>query len=59
MHYNMKIGRDITMTELQEKYDAIFLGVGLWKSRDLPIPGADAPDVIRGIEYLRLRCMEE
>lgn len=59
IHYNMKVGRDITLTELQEKYDAVFIGVGLWKSRDLPIPGADAPDVIRGIEYLRLRCLEK
>lgn len=59
VHYNVKIGRDITMTELQSQYDAVFLGIGLWKSRDLPIPGADAPDIIRGIEYLRLRCMDE
>lgn len=59
IHYNMKVGRDITLTELQEKYDAIFIGVGLWKSRELPIPGADAPDIIRGIEYLRVRCVDE
>lgn len=59
IHYNMKIGRDITLTELQSRYDAVFIGIGLWKSRDLPIPGADAPDVIRGIEYLRVRCMDE
>lgn len=57
--YNMKVGRDITMTELEEKYDAIFIGVGLWKSRELPIPGADQPDIIRGIEYLRVRGAEE
>ncbi len=57
--YNTKIGRDITMTELLTNYDAVFIGVGLWKSRDLPIPGADAPDIIRGIEYLRVRCVEE
>ncbi len=59
IYYNMKVGRDITLTELQNKYDAVFIGLGLWKSRDLPIPGADAPDVIRGIEYLRVRCMGE
>ncbi len=56
VHYNMKVGRDITLTELQKNYDAVFIGVGLWKSRDLPIPGADKPDVIRGIEYLRVIC---
>ncbi|MEC7840232.1 MAG: FAD-dependent oxidoreductase [Chlamydiota bacterium] len=59
IYYNMKVGRDITMEELDEKYDAIFIGVGLWKSRDLPIPGADQPDIIRGIEYLRVRCAEQ
>lgn len=59
IHYNMKVGRDITLTELQNKYDAVFIGLGLWKSRDLPIPGADGPDVIRGIEYLRVRCAGE
>lgn len=57
IYYNMKVGRDITLTDLQKKYDALFIGVGLWKSRDLPIPGADAPDIIRGIDYLRVRCV--
>lgn len=59
IYYNTKVGRDITLTELQAKYDAVFIGVGLWKSRDLPIPGADGPDVIRGVEYLRVKCAEE
>ena len=59
VHYNVKIGRDKTMQELLDQYDAVFIGVGLWKSRDLPIPGADRPDIIRGIEYLRVRCIEE
>lgn len=59
VYLNTKVGRDISFNELQEKYDAVFIGVGLWKSRDLPIPGADQPDVIRGIEYLRVRCADE
>lgn len=59
IHYNMKVGRDITLTDLMNNYDAVFCGIGLWKSRELPIPGADAPDIIRGIEYLRVRCAEE
>lgn len=57
--YNTKVGRDITLTDLQERYDAVFIGNGLWKSRELPIPGFDAPDVIRGVEYLRLTCVGE
>ena len=57
IYYNMKVGRDITLTQLQEKYDAVFIGNGLWKSKGLPIPGADQPDIIRGIDYLRVRCV--
>lgn len=57
IHTNVKIGRDLTLTDLSSQYDAVFLGVGLWKSRELPIKGGDAPDIIRGIEYLRVRCM--
>jgi formate dehydrogenase (NADP+) beta subunit len=59
IHYNVKVGRDITLTDLQRDYDAVFLGPGLWKSRDLAVKGADAPDVIRGIEYLRVICAEQ
>lgn len=59
IYTNVKIGRDLTMTDLMKQYDAVFLGIGLWKSKELPIPGADAPDVIRGIEYLRLRCTHQ
>ncbi len=59
IHYNVKVGRDITLNELEDKYDSVFIGLGLWKARDLPIEGADAPDIIRGIEYLRVRCAEE
>lgn len=54
--YNTKVGRDITLTTLLEKYDAVFVGNGLWKSRELPIPGGSEPDVIRGIEYLAVLC---
>jgi NADPH-dependent glutamate synthase beta subunit-like oxidoreductase len=59
VHYNVKIGRDITMAELEERFDAVFIGIGLWKSRELPIPGADAPDVIRGVEYLKVLCADD
>lgn len=57
--YNTKIGRDITLTDLQKKYDAIFIGNGLWKSRDLPLVGFEEPDIIRGVEYLRVVCANQ
>lgn len=58
IHYDTKVGRDVTLTQLQEKYDAIFIGNGLWKSRELPIKDFEAPDIIRGVEYLKVLCAE-
>jgi len=56
IYYNTKVGRDITLNDLQKRYDAVFFGNGLWKSRGLPLEGFDAPDLIRGVEYLRVIC---
>ncbi|MBN4066601.1 FAD-dependent oxidoreductase [Simkania negevensis] len=53
---NTKVGRDITLTELEEQYDAVFIGNGLWKSRDLPMADFQASDIIRGVEYLKVMC---
>ncbi|MDI6851219.1 MAG: NAD(P)-binding protein [bacterium] len=50
---NKKLGKDITLEELRKKFDAVFLGIGAWKSRKMGIEGEDLPGVIHGIEFLR------
>lgn len=51
---NMRLGRDFTVQSLrQEGYKAIFLGIGLPRGRKLDLPGADAPGVYDGMEFLR------
>ena len=51
---NMRLGRDFTIDSLRrEGYAAIFLGIGLPKGRKLPLPGADHPAVIDGMDFLR------
>ena len=51
---NMRLGRDFTIAGLRaEGYKAIFLGIGLPKGRKLPLPGADHPGVIDGMDFLR------
>ena len=49
---NTKIGEDITLDELREKYDAVFMGIGAQNGRNLPIPGADLPEVTNAIKFL-------
>lgn len=47
------VGRDVTLAELRQRHDAVVIAVGAKRSRNLPIPGADANGVIGGVEFLR------
>ena len=48
-----EIGKNISFPELRERHDALVIAVGAKRSRDLPIPGADAEGVFGGVEFLR------
>lgn len=46
------IGKDITISDLEKKHDAIFLGVGLGNATDLKIPGEDLKGVYDAIRFI-------
>ena len=46
------IGTDLTLSELREGFDAIFLGFGAQKARSLEVPGADLPGVAQAISFI-------
>lgn len=50
---NTRVGRDITLDQLQKEYDAIFVAVGAHKSLPVRVPGEDFPSVKGGAEFLR------
>jgi NADPH-dependent glutamate synthase beta subunit-like oxidoreductase len=50
---NTEIGKDITLTELRSRHDAVLIAVGAKRSRKIPIPNVDAPGVRGGVEFLR------
>ena len=54
VNYNTKIGRDITFTELKEKYDAVFIGIGAQLGNRMPMDNADAKNVIPAADFLQL-----
>jgi formate dehydrogenase (NADP+) beta subunit len=50
---NSRIGRDFFLSDLkQQGYDAIFLGIGAHKSRELSIDGVQFDGVLRAIDFL-------
>jgi len=52
IHFNTPVGEDVTLPDLRRDYDAVFLGVGLMKGRDLNIEGHDLDGVIKAVDLL-------
>ncbi|MGC4100035.1 NAD(P)-dependent oxidoreductase [Ferruginibacter sp.] len=50
--YNQELGKNISLTELQKNYDAVFLGIGVGLARQLEIPGEDLAGVEDAIEFI-------
>ena len=53
VHYNTKVGRDISMGELREQYDAVYMGIGAQLGNRMPIENADAENVIPAADFLQ------
>lgn len=49
---NIKIGRDVDLDYLREKYDAVYVAIGAWNSAKLNCPGEELEGVIGGIDFL-------
>ncbi len=52
VRYNTRLGTDITLAELRDRHDAVFLGIGATLGRGLDLEGADADGVFKAIEFL-------
>ena len=52
LHTNVHVGYDITIEELQAKYDAVALAGGAEKPRDLPIPGREFDGIHFAMQFL-------
>ncbi len=55
---NIQVGKDITLSELRSEHGAVLIAVGAKKSRSIPIPNAEAPGVIGGVDFLRDVALE-
>lgn len=49
---NCALGEDVSLTELQDEFDAVFLGIGLGSSNQLDIEGEDKSGVLNATDYI-------
>ena len=49
---NCDVGRDILFDDLRQKHDAIIIATGVYKSRDLSLPGNETLGIEKAIDFL-------
>ena len=51
--YGLKIGKDISIQELRDQYDAVLITIGASTDKKLGLPGEDADGVLSAVQFLR------
>lgn len=49
---NQALGRDFQIADLKRDYDAVFIGIGTYKSRKLNVEGEQMDGVLRAVDFL-------
>ncbi len=49
---NFEVGKDSTLEELRKKHDAILIATGVYKSREIDIPGSRLKNIFPAMEFL-------
>ncbi len=49
-----RVGKDISLETLEKDYDAVLWGIGTHSGKHIPVPGADAPNCLTGVDFLRV-----
>ncbi|MCX7013343.1 MAG: NAD(P)-binding protein [Candidatus Sumerlaeota bacterium] len=48
----VKVGRDISLDDLRQQYNAVFIGIGAQQGVRLGVDGEDAPNIFSGVDFL-------
>jgi glutamate synthase (NADPH/NADH) small chain len=49
---NFEVGKDATLEQLRKKYDALIIATGVYKAREIDLPGKDLGNIFPAMEFL-------
>ena len=49
---NFEVGKDATLEQLRKKHDAILIATGVYKPREIDLPGSDLENIFPAMEFL-------
>jgi glutamate synthase (NADPH) small chain len=53
-HQNFEVGRDASLDDLRAKHDAILVATGVYKARDISVPGIALNGVVAALDFLTI-----
>src|SRR3546814_2192912 len=51
-HLGFEVGKDASLDALRQSYDAMLIATGVYKAREIAVPGNEADGVIAALDYL-------
>jgi glutamate synthase (NADPH/NADH) small chain len=51
-HRNFEVGRDATLQEIRDRHDAVLIATGVYKARDIQVPGVGLGNVVPALDFL-------
>lgn len=52
LQLNQALGRDFSLADLRQEFDAVFIGIGTFRSRNLNVEGEELDGVLRAVDFL-------
>ncbi|MEE2956025.1 MAG: NAD(P)-dependent oxidoreductase [Pseudomonadota bacterium] len=52
MHCNVNVGSDVSFQELRETHDAILIATGVYKAREIQVPGVGLQNIVPALDFL-------
>ena len=49
---NFEVGRDATLADLRDRHDAVLVATGVYKAREIVVPGVGLGNVVPALDYL-------
>ncbi|NLW22837.1 MAG: FAD-dependent oxidoreductase [Tissierellia bacterium] len=53
VHLDTKVGKDISLRDIKEKFDAVYIAIGAQSDKKIGLEGQDAAGIISAVEMLR------
>ena len=51
-HLNFELGSDATLADLRKEHDAVVIATGVYKARDISLPGSGLGGIVPALDYL-------